>query len=897
MTRRLLLIIGLLACFGSYSTLTIYADDGIPDNCESTGAAYYRPNIFARFELHNRRLVLVNWATGEIVQTVASDVGEGQILGWSVDCRYLAVGLGNTASMDTVVYDTLDNVRIGSVPDARGQAHHITWGVGNYLVVETRNGAILWNVPANTQQILTTSFDPYTARNFSRLRWDAANMILIVNLAVGGRVAYDLHTGLETTVEPVVDYVAPEAEVETQIVGGAEYPCAQYVPSGYREWYSTRGSQLPRLGLVYDIPSRTIALYLIDQGQPYESLAVLEGTVNASWMQARGWSLNCRFVAASLGVPGQDASDTYVWDISTGQRVGVYPDARDVVHPITWGADTLVIETRDGAFLWNLVTNTRTLIQPFVRTESGTYSERIQSFHSVRFSSDGSLLYTVNVDTPDTVSAYDGYTGAALGQYRMEGAAQPVTFTASLNGRTLVLDSHTNGVLGIVDRTTGVVLPLTREERGRASRAFISPDGRFVAFVSGQGDVLVWDVNNLSHQPNAVYTLPPEYRSSVQFLRFSDDVTLAYTGSSYRQFTLNVTTGEFHGDRNPPPGVSAVAGTSGYSPLYGYWYSPQDTPICENDSYPAYDADTNQIVLRSESIVRVVVENVSDIAGVRASPGCRYILAYSLPVTREAAPYDNAPVDDASYDHFSDELVFYDALTGAELLRLAHPYRYYANAQVAWSLDSLWAMIRVSTGSYIWDVAQNRLMPIEVRPENWYGDIDAIVYWDFARGQMLISSNHGAVAFDLRTGEQRTLYSCDIFGDGWCSAYYFLMNFSIRDERTLFVAWEYGGKVAAHDLDTGVSHQFYTGNASLHLGNRIALSPDGSLIATARGVIRIWREWTERPPAGTSRRPLYQFTGPSTLITSIRFVDDHTVETVSADGVQRWDITTGTLVP
>lgn len=83
-------------------------------------------------------------------------------------------------------------------------------------------------------------------------------------LGGGGRVAYDLRTGLETTIEPVVDYVAPEAELETQIVGGAEYPCAQYVPLGYREWYSTSGSQLPRLGLVYDVPSRTIALYLID---------------------------------------------------------------------------------------------------------------------------------------------------------------------------------------------------------------------------------------------------------------------------------------------------------------------------------------------------------------------------------------------------------------------------------------------------------------------------------------------------------------------------------------------------------------------------------------------------------------------------------------------------------
>jgi WD40 repeat protein len=895
-----LLLIGLLLCFGSILTSAVRADDGIPDNCENAASAYYRPGVFARFELSNRRLVLVSWTTGEIVQVLASEVGEGVILSWSADCRYLAVALGTPASMDTVVYDTVDNFRVGSVPDAQGQTHHITWGAGNYLVVETRSGAILWNVPANTQQTLTSSFDTFTARNFSRLRWDAQNMLLIVNLAVGGRVVYDLRTGLETTIEPAVEITGSQPVISNLIVGDANYPCTQGFRAGYREWFFTSGSTIPRLALVYDITSQTIALYLTDQGRPYESLVMLEGNVNASWMQARGWSGNCQYVAASLGIPGQAASDTYVWDVTTEQRIGIYPDARDVVHPITWGVDSLVIETRDGAYLWHLGTNTRTLIQPVVMPITVSGQEGIRSFYSVRFSDDGSTVFTVNVDSGDRVNAFDARTAALLGQYRLEGATTNVTFTSSANSRTLVLYVYNGNRWYIVDRTTGASALLTSAETGNTQMHYLSPDGRFAAFVNWQGEVRVWDTTNLNRQ-SALYMITPEYRGGLASLTFTDSTTLAYSGSSYRHFTLNVTTGEFRGDRNTPPGINAVAETSGFSrPDYAYWYYPEDNPVCESDSYPSYDADANQIVLQQDDdlLLRVVVDNIPDITGVRASPGCRYLLAYSTPVTTEPAPYDNAPVDDASYDRFSDELVFYDVHTGTELLRVPHPYRYYANAQVAWSLDSNWAMIRVSTGNYLWDVVQNRLMPINAPTEVWYGEADQKVYWDFERGQMLISTEAGVLAFDLQTGEQRALYSCNIYSRrGYCSAYYFLSNFSLRNGTTLFVAFPYYGEIGVYDLDSGVSHQFYTGSAAVHLGERIAISPDGSLLAMARGFIRIWPESFEQPTGGNpARRPIYEFTGPTSIVTSIRFIDNTTVETISAEGVHQWNITTGRLV-
>jgi hypothetical protein len=125
-------------------------DDGIPDNCEYTGAAYYQANLFPRYEPQNSRLLLVDWSTGADGLVIATDLPNTLIRGWSADCRYLDVAVGSPERFDTVVFDTTGtNLRVGSVPDARKAPHPITWGPGNYLVVETRNGAILWNVPAN----------------------------------------------------------------------------------------------------------------------------------------------------------------------------------------------------------------------------------------------------------------------------------------------------------------------------------------------------------------------------------------------------------------------------------------------------------------------------------------------------------------------------------------------------------------------------------------------------------------------------------------------------------------------------------------------------------------------------------------------------------------------------
>ena len=82
---------------------------------------------------------------------------------------------------------------------------------------------------------------------------------------------------------------------------------------------------------------------------------------SADALPGHGWSPGCRYFAGSLGIPGEDASDTVVWDIVENRRVGAFEDARSDRASDLIGVPSMTrwsIETREGAYLWALPTNT-----------------------------------------------------------------------------------------------------------------------------------------------------------------------------------------------------------------------------------------------------------------------------------------------------------------------------------------------------------------------------------------------------------------------------------------------------------------------------------------------------------------------------------------------------------
>jgi hypothetical protein len=134
---------------------------------------------------------------------------------------------------------------------------------------------------------------------------------------------------------------------------------------------------------------------------PDEVLVVLENDVEISSFQQHLWSADCRYAAASLGIVGRDASDTYVWDVTTGQRVGILADAHEINHPITWhpSQPLLLAETRNGALLWYLPTNSQFPLDTGAETAL-TGRPGVRNFSAYSWSND--LFFIVPVIAPDT---------------------------------------------------------------------------------------------------------------------------------------------------------------------------------------------------------------------------------------------------------------------------------------------------------------------------------------------------------------------------------------------------------------------------------------------------------------------------------------------------------------
>jgi hypothetical protein len=755
--KRLLPIVLILLLAAAFAAPSVSAQDGIPDNCEITNAAHYRANIFPRYEPHNRRLVLVDWSTGQDVQVIAADLGNTLILGWSLDCRYLTGAVGPAESMATTVWDTVANLRVGEVPDAHLQPHYITWGPGNYLVVETRHGAILWNVPANTQVTLTESFDPYTARNFSRLRWDAAAGQLIVNFAVGGRAVYDLASGQEApeAANPTQSIPASPGLLGSIILGGREYPCQIGYRYGYRGWYTDQGYNVPGIYLRYSFTTQQVYLALYDIYGPDEAIEILEDDVPAAWFQPRGWSANCRYVAASIGVPGEDASDTVVWDVIENRRVGTWPDARQISHPIHWSplGDYLLIETRSGGYLWHLPTDARFLINEAAEV-AFTGDARLNNFHSIGWDSGRGQLLVVPVGASGTVRAHNISDGSLAAEYTPGAADGDARWWLSDDGsRIVVLDIQTLA-FSMWDRAANARADLSLGDLILSQQSYftvaISDSGRYVALLSA-GRLRVWDTTS-GGAPAYTYETSP----SASGLAFADDATL--TNSLGQAF--NLATGEAAlVASSQAPIFTPVEGLSGDAQYFSWWRWADE---CAG-THVLYDFDARRLYLADEAgaVLQVLAE---DINATRAywSPNCDYVFGYVAMVDVDT-PYDSAPLDDIYRDHLSHTITFWETGTGHVAGEFVNPYTYGRAAEVHWSPGGDRALVRTSNGSFVFHPASgaSALLVFADYPDGYR--VNAFntypqVYWDYERGQVLVSGWGAIYAFDMQSGLERARF-------------------------------------------------------------------------------------------------------------------------------------------
>lgn len=797
MLRTIVLFLILFICLYMAS-----ADDGIPDNCE------YVPEVahqFIRYEPQNRHLVLVDWRTGEDIRVVVGNLDQTMILGWSGDCQYLVGAVGNGSTTNTLVWNVNSGEQMGMVENAQYQPHHITWGPDNYIVVETRNGAILWHVPTYQQMTLTDHFDPVNVRNFSRLRWDASNMQLIANLSGGGRVIYDLLTGQEVPQVAQRTDTIPGDSTSKMIIGGAPYDCGLQTNPRYGRFSLQLNTDLT---VQYNRNTKQIYIELVN-----EPLVILEQDVNISWFQSRGWSPDCQYVIGSLGVIGQDASDTYVWNVTTGERVGIIEDARHILHQITWHPflPILLVETRNGAILWNL-RSAQQFPLPTGAENPITGRSDIVNFSDHEWA--GNFLFLAPVDAPNTVQVYDVASGILVSEIGLD---QSVSFIASPNGVYGLICCSANETYMLWYRTANRLVPLTLSPH-YYSPVFSPNDDYLVGNVDdGLG---IWHLGSLHADGTPSIYLSDQY---VDYVREFTDTTHFMTTQSIIDVTSGSVTAR-NGRLPVPAHHNDVSGVSGYDVRYYYSKCPLkivDKGKIDNDNwrfhkYAIYDGSTLLYELESK--------------GLRWSPDCKWFYG-EVPYQLADAPYDNAIVDDTYRELYSDYVVFWDAQTGVPVRSFYHPYRAQTYYYVSWSPDSQYAIVRTTEGAYLYHLPTNTINLLVFPQPNDALKTSFSTYWDFERGQVLLEGWDAIYAVDLQSGAWRYTFTpradgrgCDFWG----------CDIQMIDARYMMIDY------AIWDLDTYASYFVTPGTIKMRT-SRIKISPSGRfLVKKLHRALFVW---------------------------------------------------------
>ncbi len=124
-----LLLFGL--CFNIFAARA-QGDQPLPSTdppypCPYTNGAYYQPNLFPRFEISSKSLVLVDMTTGETVRVLDTLTERNiRLINWSPDCHYLSGAVGEIRASfadedyvswnvrDIVFWDAVNGERIHS---------------------------------------------------------------------------------------------------------------------------------------------------------------------------------------------------------------------------------------------------------------------------------------------------------------------------------------------------------------------------------------------------------------------------------------------------------------------------------------------------------------------------------------------------------------------------------------------------------------------------------------------------------------------------------------------------------------------------------------------------------------------------------------------------------------
>jgi WD40 repeat protein len=739
--------------------------------------------------------------------------------------------------------------RIGAIGDARVIPHPVTWSPTQaVLVVETRNGAIYWDVITGTQTTLTTDWDGWRARNLTEITWETEQ--LQIRTVTGENLTFGQTEG---------ESAATPFPIVTE-------PCL--IRSISRNYYALNISHR-----FYDRAT----------GQLRYGELVLETALDTPDLEIFGTFANCRYLIMAIQRVGSPTVyDTVIYDLSTGARAGVFEDGRSIPHRfmIDPRGEYLIIETRHGGYLWHVPSDTKTrLVDGFQVVNQHFHQPFVQNFYQIHWDTERGQILTVSVKNPFGVTVFD-YNGQEVGYYLTQ-STHPIGFKLLNDGRWLVGYTTQAGAsvkISLFDRVNGITQHLNPAMRVSDYEYLISPGGRYFLLITSEAQFHVWDLQQLNADGRAnVVNFAQNYRPFYYWIGLSPTQFIAEHIIQRNERQWDILTGQliFVPREYAPVSTEPIAQASGYS-VSDECYNQNHTRIIQHTG--------EQLVVRDQrtaEILHVLLENDKNRAEFGEWVGnCRYIVVtiYAVPVRWRHGPLETQLWDATTYTHLPIPFADLDFLS--------------------WSPDGDRALISVPQGPrqatlHLWTIATNTFTSL-----NFTGQLNSpyyfinprSVYWDYARGQVLLFYGYNVYVFDLQTGAQRHYF------EGGTA---FLVNANFRGPEMFVVGnWVFirGNEIVSfYHLDTLQNDQVWVGVRPLRQ-NSIGISPDGRYLAIAAPrYLYVW-DLTTLPAGVRDRDPRVYNHGLYHWRITLRFIDSETLELQSPDTTRRYQISTGQVI-
>jgi WD40 repeat protein len=331
-------------------------------------------------------------------------------------------------------------------------------------------------------------------------------------------------------------------------------------------------------------------------------------------------------------------------------------------------------------------------------------------------------------------------------------------------------------------------------------------------------------------------------------------------------------------------------------PTYA-WHTEAPCPYTEGEYYRPNVAfrlrDDNQFVLydtETEAVLSVLDDNMLSVLPGNQMPygyryewsrNCRYVFA--LNHWKPTATWAGRNIG------------IYDAITGQRVAFFPGRDDFF---EVRYSPDYRTMYIKVSDGSHM--LGDGWSQAVFLAPYTYLatagGQTIRQTYqmrWDMERREFIVvfrGTSRSAHIFDMNTGALKAVVSVP---DECTDEVYF--QTAVENSYLLVYTNRSGvpnNCVTVYNRNTGATVTVDVDTRTNYEADQIALSPDGRYLVLGMLALRVW-DLQNLAPNLVDRDPIYRHEAPLSTIGAVQFIDNDTVETTSADGVQRWNIITG----